>query len=204
LNLKKYKRRFSVAKVFSDFNGLEMFFLACAIIGGFFVLIKLILQFIGGDTHTDLSVDSDIDIDTAHVDSDLGFRLLSMHGLSAFFMMFGLVGLAFYRQSQMGAIISIIGAVAAGMVSVWVIGKLFQGAAKLQSSGTLKTADAVGSTGTVYLTIPEGGMGRVSLNFKNRLREFNATEKNGSAVPTGTPIRVVQVNANVLVVETLN
>jgi membrane protein implicated in regulation of membrane protease activity len=193
-----------VVKAFSDFNGLEMFFLACAIIGGFFVLFKLILQFAGSDTHTDVGVEGDIGIDAHHVDSDLGFRLISMHGLSAFFMMFGLVGLAFYRQSQVGAIISIIGAVAAGMASVWVIGKLFQGAANLQSSGTLKTADTVGSTGTVYLSIPEGGTGRVSLNFQNRLREFNATEKNGSAVPTGTPIRVVHVNANILVVETLN
>ncbi|MBU0728506.1 MAG: hypothetical protein KKE17_08220 [Proteobacteria bacterium] len=190
-----------MVKAFSDFNGLEMFFLACAVIGGFFVLLKLVLQFIGGDTHADVGVDSDLGIDTEHVDSDVGFRILSMHGLSAFFMMFGLVGLAFYRQSQMGAIISILGAVAAGMIAVWVIGKLFQGAANLQSSGTLKTADAVGSTGTVYLTIPKGGTGRVSLNFRNRLREFDATEKNGNEVPTGTPVRVVQVNVNILVVE---
>ena len=193
-----------MVKAFSNFNGLEMFFLTCAIIGGFFVFFKLVLQFVGGDTHTDVGVDSDIGIDTEHVDSDVGFRLISMHGLSAFFMMFGLVGLALYRQSQMGVIISIIGAVAAGMVSVWVIGKLFQGAVGLQSSGTLKTADAVGSTGTVYLTIPEGGTGRVSLNFQNRLREFDASEKNGAEVPTGTPIRVVQIKANILVVEIIN
>lgn len=193
-----------MVKAFADFNGLEMFFLACAIIGGFFVLFKLVLQFIGGDTHSDVDVHSDIGIDADHVDSDIGFRLLSMHGLSAFFMMFGLVGLALYRQSQVGTIVSIIGAVAAGMVSVWVIGKLFQGAARLQSSGTLNTADAVGSTGTVYLTIPEGGTGRVSLNFQNRLREFDASEKNGAEVPTGTPVRVVQVMANILIVEIIN
>jgi len=191
-----------VVKAFSDFNGLEMFFMACAIIGGFFVIMKLILQFTGGHADTDVGVDTDID--TAHVDSDVGFRLLSMHGLSAFFMMFGLVGLALYRQSQAGVIISIVGAVVAGMVSVWVITKLFHGATQLQSSGTLKTADAVGSTGTVYLTIPERGTGRVSLNFRNRLREFDATEKNGAEVPTGTPIRVVQVNANILEVEIIN
>jgi len=193
-----------VVKAFSDFNGLEMFFLACAIIGGFFVFMKLIMQFFGGDTDTHVGVDSNIDIDSSHADSDLGFRLLSLQGLSAFFMMFGLVGLALYRQSQMGTFIAIIGAVAAGMMSVWVIGKLFQGAVNLQSSGTLKTADAVGSSGTVYLTIPEGGIGQVSLNFQNRLREFDAIEKNGSEVPTGIPVRVVQVKANVLVVEIIN
>jgi hypothetical protein len=192
-----------VAKAFMDFNGLEIFFLGCSIIGGFFVLVKLILQFLGGDTGpgADVSVPGDIHIDSGHPDSDVGFRLISMQGLSAFFMMFGLVGLALYRQSQVGMIISIFGAVVAGLVSVWCIGKLFQGAASLESSGTLKTADAVGSTGTVYLTIPEGGTGRVSLNFRNRLREFDAIEKNGASVPTGTPVRVVQVNANILVVE---
>jgi membrane protein implicated in regulation of membrane protease activity len=190
-----------VVKAFADFNGLEIFFLVCAVIGGFFVFLKLITQFAGGDSDTGIGVESDID--THHADSDIGFRLLSMHGLSAFFMMFGLVGLALYRQSQAGVIISIIGAVAAGTVSVWIIGKIFQGASQLQSSGTLQTADAIGSTGTVYLTIPAGGIGRVSINFRNHLREFDATEKNGAEVPTGTPIRVVQVNANILVVEPL-
>lgn len=193
-----------MVKVFSDFNGLETFFLACAIIGGFFVLVKLFMQFVGGDSHTTVDVHTDIGIDAQHVDSDVGFRALSMHGLSAFFMMFGLVGLALYRQSQTGVVISIMGAIAAGMASVWAIGKLFQGAASLQSSGTLKTADAVGSTGTVYLTIQKGGTGRVSLNFQNRLREFDASEKNGAELPTGTPVRVIKVNANILIVETLS
>jgi membrane protein implicated in regulation of membrane protease activity len=188
-----------VVKVFSDFNGLEVFFLACAIIGGFFVVVKLFMQFAGGDSDTQVSVETDMD--AGHVDSDIGFRLLSMHGLSAFFMMFGLVGLALYRQSQAGVVISIIGAVVAGSISVWIISKIFQTATQLQSSGTLKTSDAVGSTGTVYLTIPEGGTGRVTLNFQNRLREFDATEKNGTELPTGAPIRVVKVNANILVVE---
>ncbi|MDD2270676.1 MAG: NfeD family protein [Desulfuromonadaceae bacterium] len=191
-----------MVKVFSDFNGLEIFFLICAVIGGFFVVVKLVLQFIGSDAGTDINVDGDIDID--HADSDIGFRFLSLQGLSAFFMMFGLVGLALYRQSQTGIIISSIGAVAAGMASVWVIAKLFQGAARLQSTGTLKTEDAVGYTGTVYLTIPQGGTGQVNLNFRNHHREFNATEKNGAEVPTGTPVRVVKVNANILVVETIS
>lgn len=187
----------------SGFNGLETFFLATAIIGGFFVLIKLILQFIGGDIDTEIGTDGDLDINTEHADSDVGFRVLSMQGLSSFFMMFGLVGLALYRQSQAGGIMSIAGAVAAGLASVWVIGLLFRMASRLQSSGTLQTCNAVGSTGIVYLTIPEGGIGRVSINFNNHLREFDATEVNGGKVPTGTPVHVVKVNGNILVIETI-
>lgn len=190
-----------MVKAFADFNGLEIFFLACAVIGGIFVCFKLVSQFMGSDADTDLG--GEIDIEGTHIDSDLGFRLLSMHGLSAFFMMFGLVGLALYRQNQAGVMIAMAGAVAAGLLAVWAIGKLFQGASRLQSSGTLKTADAVGSTGTVYLNIPAGGTGMVSLNFRNRQREFDAVEKNGAPVATGTPIRVVAVKAHMLVVEVL-
>lgn len=192
---------------FADFNSLEMFFLFCAVVGGFFVAMKTVMQFVGGDGHGDIGLaDGDVELngDPHHLDSDIGFRLLSIHGLSAFFMMFGLVGLALYRQSRVEMTLAIAGAVAAGLAAVWVIGKLFQGAANLQSSGTLKTADAVGSAGTVYLTIPEGGKGRVVINFRNRQREFDAVGKTGEVIATGTPIRVVGVKANILTVEKIN
>ena len=116
----------------ADFSGLELFFLACAAIGGFFVLVKLVLQFVGGDGDLDSAVDPDIGIDADHTNSDTGFRVLSLHGLSSFFMMFGLVGLAFSHQSQAGLGLTLGGAVLAGLGSVWVIGKLFQGAGRLQ------------------------------------------------------------------------
>ncbi|MBU1169529.1 MAG: NfeD family protein [Proteobacteria bacterium] len=184
-----------------SFNGLEMFFIACAVIGGFFVLIRLVLQFAGGGTDGDMGVDGHGSVDAHHADSDLGFKFLSIHGLSTFLMMFGLMGLALYRQSQVGAFFALGGASVAGIAAVWVIGKLFQGAARLQSSGTLETKDAVGSTGTVYLTIPEKGVGRVNISFLGRLREFDAMEINGDVLATGSPVRVVKVNSSILVVE---
>jgi len=184
-----------VANAFSSFNGLEIFFLLCAVVGGFFVAFKLVLQFMGADA------DVDTDIDAHHADSDIGFKLLSLHGLTSFLMMFGLVGLALYRQSQVGVVVAMVGAVAAGLASVWVIGRLFAFAARMQSSGTLPTSAAVGSTGTVYLGIPQGGRGRVTVSFRGRLREFDATCADGAPLATGTPVRVVRVDANVLVVE---
>jgi membrane protein implicated in regulation of membrane protease activity len=87
------------------------------------------------------------------------------------------------------------------LISIWIISRIFKGASKLQSSGTLQTKDAIGSTGTVYMNIPEGGTGRVSINFNNHLREFDATEKNGKSVDTGTAVRVVDVRARILVIE---
>ncbi len=180
-----------MGNAFSDFNALEYFFLVCAIIGGFFVLIRLIMLMMGGDT----DIDSGIDIDVAH--------FFSLHGLSSFFVMFGLVGLALYRQSRVGAAVSVAGAVVAGLVTVWVIIRIFQWAASLQSSGNISIEDAVGSTGTVYLSIPPEGIGRVTINLSNHLREFDAMEKDGLELATGNPVRVVKVNANVLIVESI-
>ena len=189
-----------MASLFSNFNALEMFFIMCAIIGGFFVFTKFIMQLMGADAHTDAG---DISVSESHLDSDKGFQLLSLYGLSSFFMMFGLVGLALYRQSKAGIPFSIIGAVAAGFISVWIISKIFKNATRLQSSGTIQTSDAVGCSGTVYLTIPQKGIGRITLNIRNHSREFDAVSAHKEKITTGTPIRVVDVNGTTLLVEAI-
>ncbi|UCF93378.1 MAG: NfeD family protein [Desulfobacterales bacterium] len=188
--------------IFMQFNGVEVFFLLCAVVGGIFVLTRLILQFIGIDHHGDgdFGVDGP-HLDAHHADSDVGFKILSIHGLTSFLLMFGLVGLALYRQSKMGTLLSMTGAVAAGLASVWMIGKLFSLVAKLQSSGTITIDSTVGAEGRVYLTIPEDGTGRVLINVRNSLREYDAASVDHKTIKSDTPIRVVWVDGNVLVVE---
>lgn len=187
--------------MFSNLAGLEVFFLFCAAVGGFFVLIRLVMQFMGGDTDTDPTVEAPVDTDVHHADSDMGFKFLSLQGLTAFFMMFGLTGFALFRQSNMGHLISILGAMAAGFASVWVIGKLFAMVGKLQSSGTIPLKSAVGCEGTVYQNIPAGGAGKVLITVSNRLREFDAMGKDGAGLKTGTAVRIVSVSGDRLVVE---
>ena len=188
--------------LFSQFNGVEIFFLICAVTGSVFVFSRLVMQFmgLGHDGDADFSADSH-NIDGHHADSDIGFKLISLHGLTSFLMMFGLVGLALFKQTGAGILISITGAVIAGLASVWVIKKLFSGFTKLQSSGNMEYDHAVGAQGRVYLKIPPAGHGRVMVNVKNSLREFDAAAVDESEIPTDTPIRVVWVDGHVLVVE---
>lgn len=188
--------------LFEHFNGLETFFLVCAIIGGAFVSIRLVMQLIGigHDGGGDLDTGGH-DFDSHHADSDVGFKVLSLHGLTSFLMMFGLVGLALYRQSRMGTVVSIVGAFAAGVVSVWIIKKLFSLILKLQSSGTISIDSTVGAQGRVYLNIPEKGTGRVLVNVNNSLREYEAASSDEKEISTDTAIRVIYVDGNVLVVE---
>jgi membrane protein implicated in regulation of membrane protease activity len=189
----------AVKDAFANLNSFEVFFLACAVVGGFFVVVRLIVQFVGADTE----LDTDVDLDVHHVDADVGFKLLSMHGLTAFLMMFGLVGFALYRQNQAGFVLSMAGGTVAGLASVWIIGRLFSLITGLQSSGTVGIERAVGGEGTVYLTIPAGGTGRVLITADHRRRELDAVAQGGGEIATGERVRVVAAHGGAVVVERL-
>ncbi len=184
--------------VLDGFDGFAIFFVASAIVGGFFVLFRFVLQMAGsaGDLHTDLHPG-----DLHHADSDLGFKVLSLQGMSAFLLMFGLVGLALYQQSRVGMAVATVGGVAAGLGAVWVVGKLFALAGRLQGSGNIAADAMLGTEGAVYQTIPAGGSGRVTVTVQGRQRECDAQSVDGSALPTGTPVRVVRVTAGIATVE---
>jgi membrane protein implicated in regulation of membrane protease activity len=186
---------------FTRLNGVEYFFLVCAFIGAIFVLVRIVLMMIGfgdgADGHLDMGGH---DTDLHHADSDVGFKILSIQGLSSFLLMFGLVGLALYHDNNTGIMISMIGATLAGLAAVWVIGKLFSMFLRLQSSGTITMKDAVGAEGKVYLSIPENGTGRAMITVGGSLREFDAVSADGQRLETGLPVKVVRVDGNTVVV----
>ena len=198
-----------MSEVLSNLNGLEILYLICATTGGLFFAFRMVLLFMGLDHDGADGLDGDAGmgtdaVDAHHADSDIGFKVLTIQGLTSFFMMFGLVGFALYREMGTGALISVIGATAAGSATVWVIGKLFTSMKKLQSSGTIDASSAVGAEGTVYLTIPAGGTGLVQVSFRNHFREYDAVSQNKEEIKTGERIRVTWVNGSVLVVEKLD
>ncbi|RJR52628.1 MAG: hypothetical protein C4576_02295 [Desulfobacteraceae bacterium] len=193
-----------MSTLFSQYNGVEIFFLVCAIIGGFFVLLKLVLLFIGMDHDVDTGMAmGGHDIDAHHSDSDVSFRALSLQGITSFLLMFGLVGLALYHESRMGTLVSMIGGTVAGLLCIWILGKAFALIGRLKSSGTISIDNAVGAQGEVYTHIPENGNGRVLIKIRRSLREYDAMSNDKKPIKTGTPIRVVWVDGNVLVVESI-
>ena len=176
---------------FASHNGVEQMFLLSAIVGGIILIFRLILTIAGLDHHGA--------VDAPHADSDGGFQALTIQGISSFFTMFGVVGFTLYHSTALGMVLALLGALAGGVVSVWLIQRIFMGMLRLQSSGTVSLYAAVGSEGSVYLTVSKEG-GRVQINFANRLREFEAVSSDGATLPTGTAIRVQGVEANTLVV----
>jgi membrane protein implicated in regulation of membrane protease activity len=202
---------------FIELSNVEKFFMFCAAVGGVLFAIRLVLMFVGmGETDADMDVDMDADMDMdvgAHVDattadagdiggSDFSFKILSFQGLTAFFTMFGLVGLAMMRSSGWAAGWAILGGTVAGLFSVWVVSWLFAFFKKLQHSGTLNLNNAIGREGKVYLTIPGDEPGKVRVNVQGRLGIFDAVSEDQSKISTDTRVKVVKVvSGNVLVVK---
>jgi len=178
----------------ASFTRLDRIFLLCAALGAIVALFRVLFLFVGGEPGEDTPELDDLGTPGS------GFRYLSLHGLSSFFMMFGLVGLALNHQGA-GAGASILGGLVAGAAAIWIIVRLFRFALRLQSSGTLPAQAAAGCLGSVYLTIPAGGVGRVNVRIGQRLREMDAIAADGLELPTGTAIRVLRVQRTLAIVQ---
>lgn len=203
----------------TELGAVEKVFLFCAGIGGVLFMIRVGLMFVGaGETDTDADVDVDADVDAdvgAHVDaevdaagevgaSDFSFKILSFQGLTAFFTMFGLVGLAMMRNSGLAALWAILGGTVAGLLAVWVISWLFSLFKKMQHSGTMNLRNAVGQEGKIYLTVPAGEPGKVEVRFQGRQAILAAVSEDKAEIPTDARVKVVDVvSGNVLVVKKL-
>ena len=166
-------------------------------------VVRTLLQLtgIGGGDGDGLGHGADIAPDAEHGHVDEGFRVLSLQGLSAFFMMFGLVGLALVRQSGVPSALALPFAGAAGVATVWIIAKMFTAMRSLQSSGNVNLWSAIGQEGQVYLTVQRGGEGKVQVVVQNRLGVYDARADDGAELATGRRVRVVGVSGEVLVVQ---
>lgn len=197
-----------------DLSGFEMVFAACALLGGGLFVVRLVLFFIGGFGEADADAGVDVgdvdvgDLDAGDVDvgdldageADVGdtleavasFKLMTLQGLTAFLMMFGLVGLALLK-SDTGKIVATLGAGAAGAVTLVIVGKVFSSLLALQSSGTLDMRNAAGQEGTVYLRIPADGTGKVQVTVQEKLMVLNAVSESKEEMKTGDRVKVVRV-----------
>lgn len=182
----------------TDLTWIETVYWASALIGGILFAFRAALFFIAGDVD---NLDGDLD---GGGDTDLSFKLLSLQGLTAFFMMFGLTGLAMV-SGGIATPFTILGGAAVGLFSVWVISLIFSFFKRLQSDGTMKIENAIGQTGSVYLRIPENGSGQVRVTVQGGLKIFDARSLGGREIPTRAAVKVVQVQGgHTLIVEPID
>lgn len=176
---------------------METIYLACAVIGGSILVLQTLLLLIGGgdaDAHFDVGhVDTDVgQVDVDHSDaSDAFFKVLSVRTLVAFVTFFGLAGMA-AKESSMQPSATLLVALGAGTLALFVVAYLMAGLAHLQSEGNVDLRNAVGKRAHVYLRVPGGGEGRgkVVVEVQGRRIECGAIT-HGAEIPTGAEVKIV-------------
>lgn len=213
--------------MFEWWNSLSTFaqVLSCiAIPATLVLLIQTILMLIGigsdnadvgdadgdvGDIDTDIA-DSDgvFGEDVLEVDSDPtgldGLRIFSVRGIIAFFVVFGWVGVALDEAGLSVAPTLIISALC-GIIVMFLVALLMRWVWRLQSDGTIDKRNAIGVSGSVYLTVPANreGVGKVNLTVQGSFVECEAVTDEAESISTGKEIVVIGLSGqNTLVVKT--
>jgi membrane protein implicated in regulation of membrane protease activity len=191
-----------------NMTGLERVFTFCAFIGILLFIVRLVLQAIGGQDAGDASDAADVgdvgDVgDLDHFgDTDLSFKFMSLHGITVFLVMFGLVGRALLVDSRTGNGVAIAGAFGAGVLALVAMAKIYMLMNRLQSSGNVDMKNAVGQEGTVYLTIPANGSGQIQVTVQGKMHVVDAIDKQAGELKTGERVVVTGVRGgNTLIVE---
>jgi len=186
-----------------DITGVDIFFAAMAVIGTILFIIYFILVLIGGvaDGIADSIPFLDVNLE---MDAEGVFHMLTIQGLLSFMMMFGIFGLA-ASQADQNSIVAILAGSIAGIASMWIVGKVFQAVASLETDGTVVHSEALGAKGTVYRRIEPGQTGQVQVEFQSALRTCNAVaEDETMRIETGKFVTVVGNISEMLIVRPLS
>ncbi|MBQ8976199.1 MAG: hypothetical protein IJ078_02120 [Succinivibrionaceae bacterium] len=184
-------------------NIFEMPYMPFALLafgGGLLFTIQLLLSFIGVGMDTEGSGIGDLGA------SDYSFKFLSIMSISSFCMVGGIFGLyaltLFDPDSGWRIPAAVITTLITGGIMVYLSGLISSALAKIQGSGTVKTANAVGKTAKVYLTIKPGKIGRVEVDVQGRRKYIDAVAQDPSKeFETGDLVKVVSVkDEDILVV----
>lgn len=163
-------------------------------------IIQTIMTFVGMDA--DGGMDADLSTDMSG-DSDGGpFQLFTFRNFINFLLGFGWSIISFQGAIE-NQFVLILLAAAIGVLLVIAVMALFRFMSKMEQSGTIQMANAVGCKGNVYLRIPadKRGEGKVQISVQGAIREFDAITL-GEELETGAPIKVVEVvNDSTLLVE---
>ena len=174
-------------------------FYAIGIVSLVSLLFQMLLTILGlGGEH-----DADIGV---HGDHDAGSWLINVRTVMAFLSGFGWAGgILLNRGYALGPAIA--RSVVVGALFLLGTAVLVRNLLKLQSSGNLDYANAIGMVGTVYSTIPaaEAGGGQLEVLLQGRLITADARTQSSPDLKPGTQARVVAlIGQSTLLVEPLS
>ncbi len=121
-------------------------------------------------------------------------HLFTFRGITAFLAVWGWAVLAITRAGRpwlMGVLLGLV----LGAAAMVLIALVMQMILRLQADGTVSLANAVGSGGEVYLSVPplRSGEGKVNVVIQDTMTECAAVTDEAQPIPTGARVTVVGV-----------
>lgn len=165
------------------------------------------------DTDVDVDVDADVDADgDGDTAGDVqsgghglfeGLKILTLRGVVAFLAIFGW-GTLWLLRLGLHFLLALFLGVAMGTWAMVLVALLLRVALRLQDDGTIQPQNALGLSGTVYLTLPaqRRGAGKVNVLVQDQLTEFVAVTDDPQSIPTGAEVVVVGLSGRSTLVVT--
>ncbi|MFA4943890.1 MAG: hypothetical protein WC789_04235 [Lentisphaeria bacterium] len=158
------------------------------------LVIQTLLLVAGGTGEGDASAEAvDTGGEPTAGEADVaGLHLLSVRGVTAFFVGFGWAGVLAARAGLDSLLAGVV-ALVAGSVFLVGVGLLMRALYALRSSGTLDYRNAIGRVGTVYIAVPPAGdgSGQVEVMIQGRLTLVEASNAGASRIPINSKVKVV-------------
>ena len=170
---------------------------AIAIPFSIFFGLQMVLSLFAGGDHPDNVVD--VDVETDH---GIAFQFLTVKNMVGFFTIFSWTGIA-CTYAGWSTAMSLITATLSGLAMMTMMAGIFYMMSKMNTSGTMKTQEAVGKTGEVYLTIPakRSNIGKIQIMVGGLIRTLDAMTDDEENISTGRQAKVSAIlDNNILLV----
>ena len=180
---------FNFSDWWESLSTIQQIYWGIAIPSTIIFLLQTILTFMGGDSHSDISTDAEIDSDHG-----IGFQFFTLKNFIAFFTIFSWTGIA-CLDSGFSYPKTILISLIAGLLMMTLMASIFYYFSKLTDSGTMSLKNAVGKIGEVYLTVgaSRGNIGKISIKVQGSLRELEAITDDDEDLKMGTVIEVTDI-----------
>ncbi|AFM26991.1 NfeD family protein [Desulfomonile tiedjei] len=190
---------------------LNKIFVLSALVFSILFVWQIIAALLGVDTDShmhdgDVGVDHSLDThDHIHgSDAAVTFTLISVRSVIAFGTLFSWSG-ALYLAAGTSPVLAILYSCLWGVLAMMSVSYLLYTLLRLQERGNLDLWTAVGTEATVYLDVPEQGIGQVRVSIGGVISFLKARSVEGVSMPAGTKVLVVGIgDNNVLEVKPLN
>ncbi len=190
----------TISESWQSLDLIEKIYWSIAIPFSFIFVIQIILTFFGGDID-EIEADGDSDV-SVEGDTGIEFQFITLKNLVAFFTIFGWAGIA-SLDGGLGISKTVIISTLSGLVMMTIMASIVYFMGKLTDSGTLNLNNAIGKTGSVYLTIPakRSGLGKVQIKVQG-LQTLDAMTDYEEDIKTGGVVDVIEIlNNEILVVK---